>query len=226
MKKIMFNDKYGLTKAVLNGRKTQTRRLINPTMFFQRLETYEGWSNEDISAWKRSCNRRFYEAKGKMLQQMLDYALSSSHYKVGDEVAVAQSYKEVCYSPSVQETIENELGMSVEDSAGHNNKMFVRADLMPSRIKITNIRVERLQDISEEDCLNEGVSKIPLVGDYTFEIDKVLDSSRWTAYRTPRAAFAALIDKVSGKGTWDSNPWVFVYDFELRKKRLYQKRKI
>lgn len=28
-------------------------------------------------------------------------------------------------------------------------------------------------------------------------------------------AFAALIDKVSGKGTWDSNPWVFVYEFKL-----------
>lgn len=52
MKKIMFNDGYGLTQAVLDGRKTQTRRMLNPTMFFQRLETYEGWSNEDISAWK------------------------------------------------------------------------------------------------------------------------------------------------------------------------------
>lgn len=78
MKKIMFNDKYGLTQAVLEGRKTQTRRMLNPTMFFQRLETYEGWSNEDISAWKRSCNRRLYEAQGDMLQQMFDYALSSS----------------------------------------------------------------------------------------------------------------------------------------------------
>lgn len=53
MKKIMFNNKYGLTEAVLEGRKTQTRRILNPTMFFQRLETYEGWSNEDISAWKK-----------------------------------------------------------------------------------------------------------------------------------------------------------------------------
>lgn len=65
MKKIMFNDKYGLTQAVLEGRKTQTRRMLNPTMFFQRLETYEGWSNEDISAWKRSCNRRLDSMKPK-----------------------------------------------------------------------------------------------------------------------------------------------------------------
>ena len=36
-------------------------------------------------------------------------------------------------------------------------------------------------------------------------------------YPTPREAFAHLIDEVSGKGTWDSNPWVWVYDFELFK---------
>lgn len=42
MKKIIFNDKYRLTQAVLEGRKTQTRRVLNPTMLFKRLETYEG----------------------------------------------------------------------------------------------------------------------------------------------------------------------------------------
>lgn len=93
MKKIMFNDKYRLTRAVLEGRKTQTRRVLNPTMLFKRLETYEGWSKEDISAWERSCKRRLYEAQGYELQQMLDYALSSSRYKIGEEVAVAQPYR-------------------------------------------------------------------------------------------------------------------------------------
>ena len=36
-------------------------------------------------------------------------------------------------------------------------------------------------------------------------------------FNTPRQAFAALIDKVSGRGTWDRNPWVVVYEFELVK---------
>lgn len=36
-------------------------------------------------------------------------------------------------------------------------------------------------------------------------------------FNTPRQAFAALIDKVSGRGTWDCNPWVVVYEFELVK---------
>lgn len=206
----MFNDRYGLTQAVLEGRKTQIRRMLNPTMFFQRLETYEGWSNEDISAWKRSCNRQLYEAQGDMLQQMFDYALSSSRYKVGEVVAIAQKYADLAYDGEFFRL----LGKVIFEKGCHN-KMFVKADLMPHRIRITNIRVERLQDISEEDCIAEGVWRDDNVGfkGTTYWYHGLANSS----LRTAKEAYAALIDKISGKGTWESNPWVFVYDFELVK---------
>lgn len=210
MKKIIFNDKYGLTKAVLEGRKTQTRRVLNPTMFFQRLETFEGWSKEDISAWKRSCKRRFYEAQGDILQQMLDYALSSSRYKIGEEVAIAQPYRMTACKVNYN---EKEI-KKVVSSKGWRNKMFVKADLMPHRIRITNIRIERLQDISEEDCLAEGIV------DFESRINKahfysITDES--ATYGTAKKPYSLLIDKICGKGTWKSNPYVFVYEFELIK---------
>ena len=212
MKKIMFNDKYGLTQAVLEGRKTQTRRMLNPTMFFQRLETYEGWSNEDISAWKRSCNRRFYEAQGDTLKQMLDYALSSSRYKVGETIAIAQSYKDI-HADVLREVDPCDLKNEFLQSKGYTNKMFVKAERMPHAIRITNIRVERLQDISEEDCMKEGVWRDDNVGleGTTYWYHGLANSS----FRTPQEAYASLIDRISGKGTWASNPYVFVYDFEL-----------
>lgn len=210
MKKIMFNDGYGLTQAVLDGRKTQTRRMLNPTMFFQRLETYEGWSNEDISAWKRSCNRRLDEAQGNTLQQMLDYALSSSRYKVGEVVAVAQKYKDIALDMPV------ELAAELIKQPGWNNKMFVKADLMPHRVRITNIRVERLQDISDEDCIAEGIYPKANGRWYCYDVVRRMGVS-YDPYPDPREAYAALIDKISGKGTWESNPWVFVYNFYLVK---------
>ena len=214
MKKIMFNDKYGLTQAVLEGRKMQTRRMLNPTMFFQRLETYEGWSNEDISAWKRSCNRRFYEAQGDTLKQMLDYALSSSRYKVGETIAIAQSYKDV-HAEVLREVGPMDLKKEFRQSKGYANKMFVRAERMPHAIRITNIRIERLQDISDEDCLKEGIWRDDNVGleGTTYWYHGLANSS----FRTPQEAYASLIDRISGKGTWASNPYVFVYDFELTK---------
>ena len=212
MKKIIFNDKYGFTQAVLEGRKTQTRRMLNPTLFFQRLETYEGWSNEDISAWKRSCNRRFYESKGDTLKQMLDYALSSSRYKVGETVAIAQSYKDI-HSEILREVGDLDLKNEFLQSKGYTNKMFVRAEKMPHAIRITNVRVERLQDIREKDCMKEGIWRDDNVGleGTTYWYHGLANSS----FRTPQEAYASLIDSISGKGTWASNPYVFVYDFVL-----------
>lgn len=209
MKKIMFNNKYGLTEAVLQGRKTQTRRMLNPTMFFQRLDTYEGWSNEDISAWKRSCNRRLYEAQGDMLQQMFDYALSSSRYKIGETVAIAQSYADITPQADWVKC------MTRKEEIGWNNKMFVRAENMPHHIRITKIRIERLQDIKSEDCLKEGIWRADNVGleGTTYWYHGLANSS----FRTPQDAYASLIDRISGKGTWASNPYVFVYEFKLIK---------
>ena len=207
MNKIMFNDKYGLTQAVLEGRKTQTRRMLNPTMFFQRLETYEGWSKEDISAWKSSCKTRLYEAQGAELQQMFDYALSSSRYKVGETVAIAQSYADITPQADWVNC------MIRKEEIGWNNKMFVRAKDMPHHIRITKIRIERLQDIKSEDCLKEGIWRADNVGleGTTYWYHGLANSS----FRTPQDAYASLIDRISGKGTWESNPYVFVYDFEL-----------
>lgn len=91
--------------------------------------------------------------------------------------------------------------------------MFVKADLMPHHIRITDIRVERLQDISDEDCLKEGIWRDDNVGleGTTYWYHGLSNSS----FRTPQEAYASLINRISCKGTWESNPYVFVYDFRL-----------
>lgn len=176
MKKIMFNDRYGLTQAVLDGRKTMTRRIVP--------------DGTPLGNWEETVKK--------------------SRYKVGEIVAVAQSYHALNKAGYVApEWLEH----TCESSAGYKNKMFVRADLMPHRIRITNIKVERLQDISHEDCLKEGI----LYQDGYFCGYKVSAPNMAFGAMTAQQAFAALIDKVSGEGTWDSNPYVFVYEFELMK---------
>lgn len=56
MKKIMFNDRYGLTQAVLEGRKTQTRRILNPTMLLQYpCGAYAGHPREGLSGCRHPC---------------------------------------------------------------------------------------------------------------------------------------------------------------------------
>jgi hypothetical protein len=83
---------------------------------------------------------------------------------------------------------------------------------MPHRIRITGVKVERLQDISEEDCLREGLlagKQEPKM--YGFKLPK----GTVLSFMNPHDAFAALIDRICGRGTWQSNPWVYVYTFEL-----------
>ena len=201
MKKIMFNDKYGLTQAVLEGRKTMTRRICKD----------QQWSKSDILALN-------YDKLTLM---------TPPNYLINEVVAIAQSYKDIGERGFVQEKptqgdehirFGNGGGVEfvwAENHAGYNNKMFVKAELMPHHIKITNIRVKHLQEISNEDCLREGVFECEDGYSRTYGIDHYEEFVHDWLYNTPREAFAALIDKVSGKGTWDSNPMVWVYEFEL-----------
>lgn len=219
MKKIMFNDQYGLTQAVLEGRKTQTRRILNPTMLFERLNTYEGWEKESIADWKESCKDRLYKAEGEELKEMLDYALEHSSYKVGENVAIAQRYIHLALNEEFYRlcAIHKMPLEYLKFEKGCNNKMFVKADLMPHRIRITNIRCEILQDISTDDCMKEGIFCSHIDGiDDAYSYDATNDSKRkkWW-YRTPIEAYKMLSCKLHLH--WDNNPFVFVYDFKLVK---------
>lgn len=195
MKKIMFNDKYGLTQAVLEGRKTQTRRII-PKDFFSLT-----WDKRDDTLVYENSMGDFIDIRNSK------YALC----KAGEIVAVAQSYRD-CGGVNEEgipmwEIISSKVGGT---NAGWSNKMFVRAELMPHYVIITAVSVERLRDISDVDCMAEGIDYYEQEGFSWCSTEKLFD--------TPREAYAALIDKVSGKGTWERNPYVFVYDFELVKK--------
>ena len=189
MQKIMFNDRYGLTNAVIEGRKTMTRRLI-PDEFFGLT-------------WDTRGNTLVYENE---YGDFIDVRHSKyTRYKLGEVVAVSQ-----CYNDVVQEFTD------LAFVPGSTNKMFVRADLMPHQIRIIGIRCERLRDISDEECIKEGVYAGSQALEYPYYF---IDTKQFLIcdYKSPREAFAALIDKVSGRGTWDRNPWVVVYEFELVK---------
>ena len=205
MKKIMFNDRYGLTEAVLSGRKTQTRRIAYD---------FRKHARNKVGKCVLLSNSNLTYKDGDV--QVLD-ELRSPQYQVGEVVAIAQSYKDCGYGECAPIVSLDENGIATFGSdAGSYNKMFVKADLMPHRIRITNVRVERLHDISDEDCIKEGIRDYSTPNEKRFGFS---DFKRETivAFKTPREAYAALIDRISGKGTWKSNPYVFVYDFELVK---------
>ena len=141
-------------------------------------------------------------------------------YKVGEVVAIAQSYMDVDRfhrkgkNAAYLDYLDSMLP-DMEKLPGWYNKVFTKANLMPHHIRITGIKIERLQNISDEDCLKEGIYKGQCGSADTHFMDAYYYKGDIQPYCTPREAFASLIDCVSGKGTFKSNPYVFVYEFEL-----------
>lgn len=200
-KKIMFNDKYCLTRAVLNGRKTMTRRVERLNPYAHILD--ETWNVEGGLDDKGRWIFTLYNKNGDIIGDIIP------RYNIGEVVAIAQSYY------TIGKLQYDKFGNGVP---GNSNKMFTRAELLPHHIRITDVKAERLQDISDEDCLREGIR-------YYHSSDKRWSNNSGYGYHipknglhlfdTPYEAFANLFERISGKGAWKSNPWVVAYSFEL-----------
>ena len=204
-RKIMFSDKYGLTQAILEGRKTQTRRIITYPKTFKGkdvcgLYVYR-WKTDGVIT--EIC---MYDRD----EISIDEGQILPKYKIGEIIAIAQSYNSF-YNDECNPNL-------FPNGAGWTNKMYVKPELMPHQIRITNVRAERLQDISDEDCLKEGIIKGKVGSEDTHFMDAYyIPTLKKDPFCTPQGAYSYLIDKISGKGTWENNPYVFVYDFELVK---------
>lgn len=198
MKKIGFNEEYGIQREVLRGWKTMTRSIVP--------------SGTLAKAKAKS------QTHGKREEKYIRYY---SHFQLGDKVAIAQSYEDLANSGCEQlhKMLDEHHDIKREyTGAGWSNKMCVMAELMPHHIFITKVKVEHLQDISDEDCIKEGIGcRDDLI---THNLEDVVAytyrrKGKEKLFLTPRDAFASLIDAIKGKGTWESNPLVYVYEFEL-----------
>jgi len=201
IKKMMFNGKYGLEQAVLNGTKTMTRRLAKK-IYCEDENQYLCWTGEFVNP----------------------------KYNVDDVVGIAQPYKDIVglepqdliYTTKVIDGKKQKGYFPVGTLPGWSNKMFVQGQYMQYFIKITDVKIERLQDISDEDCMREGIFIDKMresIGDenkYCFDVHGEKHISRWW-FPTPKDAFEGLIRKLNGNSFWKENPYVYVYSFELIK---------
>lgn len=80
-------------------------------------------------------------------------------------------------------------------------------------LEITNVRVERLQDISDEDAVKEGIEVIHMA-EPTVPIYKRYDLKENKGTTNPFLSFQTLWKSINGKDSWDANPWVWVIEFK------------
>lgn len=210
MKGICFKEP--LFSATVLGKKTQTRRIA------QVPKNAVGLQIElraiDKAFWGLSALNENGGTRNPATDQEWQIY---PRYKVGEKIFLKEPYYrldsgtiEYKYQPSFW------LEGCVEPSWKWNNKLFMPASAARYFIMITGVRAELLQDISHEDCIKEGIVQGISSGG-TFWGVKLTDGIYTSYSSTPRQAYAVLIDKINGNGTWDSNPIVWVYDYELVK---------
>lgn len=187
-KPILFSTE--MVQAILDGRKTQTRRICN----YQRNEDgkYEITINDKI-------------------ESLLDYNLECNDgnpfikekRNVGDILWVRETWKKsnefgeprYLYK-SLWDSYKTGIDLSGWKPSIHMPKAAARIFL-----EVTNVRCERLKDISCQDCKAEGVTFTP---SGIPDVDDILALE----------SFMALWESINGKDSWKANPWVWVYEFK------------
>lgn len=195
---ILFNS--AMVKAILNGSKTQTRRILkNPEYFGCFTGDCPHWHKDDCS----DC--------------IAKYAKENCPFgKVGDRLWVRETWCPHKYSdPNKKHAYyraDHPDWIAGEDITGWKPSIHMPRWASRITLEITDIRVERLQDISEEDARAEGVLPFAHIG----KDQKIaFDLNRRNQGEHPHTvAFASLWDGIANEDTkWKSNPWVWVIRF-------------
>lgn len=185
-----------MVRAILAGTKTQTRRIMKPQPLDDAPELiahlvphghYRWWNSEcdEGEAWK--CP---YGQPGDRLWVREDYRFGNGfdHMPPRDVRATANVWYEA------------ERGSGAQTWPAHVGKlrpgMFMPRWASRITLEVTGVRVERLQDISRGDAMDEGCP-----------------FQNMAAGPDPRDWYADLWDSINGPGTWDANPWVWVVNF-------------
>ena len=180
-----------MVQAILDGRKTQTRRIAK--FLGNRNPNWTGYIKDGL---------QLYNGRNEP-------CLKEPPYKVGDVLWVRETWATV--SSGIIEYratyIEPYTGSTEIDHIG--KKITWRPSIhMPREaarifLRVTNVRVERVQDISPKDCYAEGIIYVPI-------------GEKWAEDGWAVAKYAHLWNKINEKRGcgWDTNPWVWVYEFE------------
>lgn len=196
-----------LYDATIKEIKDETRRIIpNCDSLRQSVfvkSNYETWHGREL--------KPKYKV-GEVVYLKEPYRITHSHniwyvsYKFDEQV------KELPFSWG-HKGLEKLCIQQEKSKSGWLNKLFMPSWCARRFIKITGVRAERLQDITEEDCIKEGIhviNKKPICIIPLYGIEEMQPLGK-----SLKEAYATLIDKINGKGTWDNNPLVWVYDYKL-----------
>jgi hypothetical protein len=230
MKPILFNTE--MAKAILDGKKTQTRRIIKPQpkcygpnlahSHEPELTDVFLSAEKGILRCRRCGHYPIYSAENSVIAHYW-----KPPYQEGDILYAREIWQESeCFDYNTKNKFVYKADQASEEFANEHNIKWHPSIHMPKEaarifLKVTNVKVERLQDISEEDAKAEGVG--------TLFIDEIAysDNPRWNTPMEHKTLnieqFELLWDSCYGKSDtnkWDANPWVWIIEFERTEEQI------
>ncbi len=205
---IIFSSE--MVRAILDGKKSQTRRIIKPqpekrsgAMFWEspRYDNGDGvhylHTNEEaaIRLMESAC---FYGISGDRLWCKETFAMRADI----DWRKQPKKALHYCKYKATQPEFEPDNPMNFHRWDGWKSSRFMPRCLSRITLEITKVRVERLQDITPEECDAEGI-RLP-----DTEMFPLCNSGSKVV-----AAYRRLWDSLHGKGAWEKNSWVWVIEF-------------
>lgn len=186
---ILFNSE--MVKAILEGRKTQTRRLVKEKLISEQAE-FECGNRPNVIRSEPSL--QYYIDNGCPFGQVGDHLWVRETFRLydSDECPHADF---PCSCPR-HGTPLFKASHDCDDGEKWTPSIHMPRSACRLVLEIINIRIERLNDISEADCLKEGVGS-PILRD------------------CKKSKFIQLWESIKGKGSWDLNPWVWVVEFKV-----------
>ena len=200
-KPILFSTP--MVNAILRGNKTMTRRLV------KMYEKSDAHPNRQNPTWLRENKTCPYGEVGDILwvrESCVWVMLDHAH----DLLEGVKDRNQWVYKASVHE----DFMKYAKEKYGYKWKPSIHMPKSACRIflKITNIKVEKLQDIDSGDAISEGIEFwwSDLFSEYRYK-DYANVKSDW---RSPISSFQSLWASINGFDSWDENPWVWVIEFE------------
>lgn len=202
-KPILFSTP--MVQSIIENRKTKTRRIV-PSKILDAYYDYDDWANsvgkpEGIGVFRTFEKEYFLDAckyrKGDLLW-VKETCLWVLRDHASDLLEGAKDSTQWVYKAS----IDSDWMGYAKEKYGYKWKpsIFMPKDAARIWLEITNIEVERLQDISEKDAIAEGI----------FCMDYIGDEPKYS----PIESFKTLWESINGAESWDANPWVYVLEFK------------
>lgn len=208
-KPILFKGE--MVRAILEGNKTQTRRIVKGFTPPNCNGNHEGRIEDGFCKWYLD---------GNLATLPVEW-IKVPFGTVGDRLWVRETFSPHPEAPGFGYLYRADRGGDYQGAVQGDFKwkpsIFCTRSASRITLEIVSVRVERLNDISKADAIAEGIEKSASFPTHwkCYSQQKVPNNGgEYVAFNDPRHAYKSLWESINGKGSWVSNPWVWVIEFK------------